>query len=114
MTVKWQYEFKYEGKRYRKKGFRTKREANSAGLDKLNELKQGIEYEPNLTLYDYFKTWCETFKKSTVTPKTYKSYSSAMEHINNHPIGKKKLKDITRYHYQDFINEFSKIILRSQ
>lgn len=32
------------------------------GLDKLNELKQGIEYEPNLTLYDYFKTWCETFK----------------------------------------------------
>ena len=31
-----------------------------------------------------------------------------MEHINNHPIGKKKLKDITRYHYQDFINEFSK------
>ena len=23
---KWQYEFKYEGKRYRKKGFRTKRE----------------------------------------------------------------------------------------
>ncbi|CAC7305354.1 integrase [Staphylococcus aureus] len=30
---KWQYEFKYEGKRYRKKGFRTKREANSAGLD---------------------------------------------------------------------------------
>ena len=31
-----------------------------------------------------------------------------MEHINNHPIGKKKLKDISRYHYQDFINEFSK------
>ena len=57
---KWQYEFKYEGKRYRKKGFRTKREANSAGLDKLNELKQGIEFEPSLTLYDYFKTWCET------------------------------------------------------
>ena len=45
-----------------RKAFRTKREANSAGLDKLNELKQGIEYEPNLTLYDYFKTWCETFK----------------------------------------------------
>ncbi len=29
---KWQYEFKHEGKRYRKKGFRTKREANSADL----------------------------------------------------------------------------------
>ncbi|MEJ7240342.1 site-specific integrase, partial [Staphylococcus epidermidis] len=76
--------------------------------DKLNELKQGIDYEPNLTLYDYFKTWCETFKKSTVTAKTYKSYAAAIEHINNHPIGKKKLKDLSRYHYQDFINEFSK------
>ncbi|EGQ4198935.1 site-specific integrase [Staphylococcus pseudintermedius] len=105
---KWQYEFKHEGKRYRKKGFRTKREANSAGLDKLNELRQGIEYEPNLTLYEYFKTWCETFKKSTVKPKTYKSYSSAIEHISKHPVGKKKLKDLSRYHYQDFINEFSK------
>ncbi|MBI5972173.1 MULTISPECIES: tyrosine-type recombinase/integrase [Staphylococcus] len=105
---KWQYEFKYEGKRYRKKGFRTKREANSAGLDKLNELKQGIEYEPNLTLYEYFKTWCETFKQSTVTPKTYKSYLSAIEHINDHSIGQKSLKDLTRYHYQNFINDFSK------
>ena len=37
---KWQYEFKHNGKRYRKKGFRTKREADSAGLDKLNELKK--------------------------------------------------------------------------
>lgn len=104
---KWQYEFKYEGKRYRKKGFRTKREANSAGLDKLNELKQGIEFEPSLTLYDYFKTWCETFKKPTVTPKTYKSYVSAIEHINEHSIGKKKIMDISRYHYQNFINDFS-------
>ncbi|MFA0980800.1 site-specific integrase, partial [Staphylococcus aureus] len=42
---KWQYEFKHEGKRYRKKGFRTKREANSAGLDKLNELRSGFNID---------------------------------------------------------------------
>ncbi|MFC1256486.1 MULTISPECIES: tyrosine-type recombinase/integrase [Staphylococcus] len=105
---KWQYEFKHEGKRYRKKGFRTKREANSAGLDKLSELKNGLEYEPDLTLYEYFKTWCETFKKPTINEKTYKSYSAAIEHIKNNSIGNKKLKDISRYHYQEFINEFSK------
>ncbi len=34
---KWQYEFKREGKNTVEKGFRTKREANSAGLDKLND-----------------------------------------------------------------------------
>lgn len=105
---KWQYEFKHEGKRYRKKGFRTKREANSAGLDKMAELKQGFEYEPNLTLYNYFKSWCETFKKPTISSKTYKSYASTIEHIKSHAIGSIKLKDITRYSYQEFINDFSK------
>ncbi|ALM56686.1 site-specific integrase [Staphylococcus equorum] len=105
---KWQYEFKHNGKRYRKKGFRTKREADSAGLDKLNELKKGVEYEPNLSFYDYFKTWCETFKQPTISEKTYKSYAAGIEHIKQHSIGNKKLKDVTRYHYQEFINEFAK------
>lgn len=105
---KWQYEFKYEGKRYRKKGFRTKREADAAGLERMSELKNGIDYQPNLTLNEYFKKWCETFKLSTVSPRTYKSYASAIKHISEHSIGKKPLKDISRYHYQNFINDFSK------
>ncbi|EZY71840.1 tyrosine-type recombinase/integrase [Staphylococcus aureus] len=104
---KWQYEFKHEGKRYRKKGFRTKREANSAGLDKLNELRSGIYVDNDLTLYDYFKTWCETFKKPTVSIQTYEAYKVAINHIKGHSIGKRKLKDISRYHYQEFINDFA-------
>ncbi|UVI92165.1 site-specific integrase [Staphylococcus aureus] len=104
---KWQYEFKHDGKRYRKKGFRTKREANSAGLDKLNELRSGLNIDNNLTLSDYLKTWCETFKKTTVTPKTYETYQATINIIKNHNIGNRQLKDITRYHYQEFINEFA-------
>ena len=57
---------------------------------------------------EYFKTWCETFKLSTVIPRTYKSYASAIKHISEHSIGKKSLKNISRYHYQNFINDFSK------
>lgn len=104
---KWQYEFKHDGKRYRKKGFRTKREANSAGLDKLNELRSGMNIDSDLTLYEYFKTWCETFKKPTITAKTYETYQATINHIKSHSIGNMKLKNVTRYHYQEFINDFA-------
>lgn len=63
---KWQYEFKYEGKRYRKKGFRTKREANSAGMDKLNELRNGFNTDHNITLKAYFENWIKTYKQPVV------------------------------------------------
>lgn len=59
---KWQYEFKHEDKRYRKKGFRTKREANSAGLDKLNELRSGFNIDNGITLEEYFKIGLKLIK----------------------------------------------------
>ncbi|MEC5301098.1 MULTISPECIES: tyrosine-type recombinase/integrase [Staphylococcus] len=104
---KWQYEFKHEGKRYRKKGFRTKREANSAGLDKLNELKNGLDYDNNLTLQDYFKNWIETYKESVVATSTYRHYYFTLQHIQNHKIGNIELSKLNRQIYQKFINDFS-------
>lgn len=105
---KWQYEFKYEGKRYRKKGFRTKREANSAGLDKLNELRQGYNFDSALTLKDYFRNWCETYKEPVVAPTTYRHYKFTLQHLENHKIGNMRLTDLNRQVYQKFINDFSK------
>ncbi|MCY1595419.1 tyrosine-type recombinase/integrase [Staphylococcus pettenkoferi] len=104
---KWQYEFKYEGKRYRKKGFRTKREANSAGLDKLNELRHGYNFDSSLTLKDYFRNWCETYKEPVVTPTTYRHYKFTLQHLENHKIGSMKLTELNRQVYQKFINDFS-------
>lgn len=104
---KWQYEFTYEGKRYRKKGFRTKREANSEGLDKLSELKNGLDYDNDLTLQDYFKNWIETYKESVVATSTYRHYHFTLKHIQNHKIGNVKLSKLNRQIYQKFINYFS-------
>ncbi|HCT0406917.1 TPA: phage integrase SAM-like domain-containing protein, partial [Staphylococcus pseudintermedius] len=104
---KWQYEFKYEGKRYRKKGFRTKREANSAGLDKLNELRQGFNFENNLTFEDYFKNWIETYKENIVSENTFRHYRFTLKHIQRHKIGKVEISKINKQMYQKFINDFS-------
>lgn len=105
---KWQYEFKHEGKRYRKKGFRTKREANSAGIDKLSELKKGYNFDNTLTLEDFFKNWCETYKEPVVSPSTYRHYMFTLQHIQNSKIGKVELSSLNRQMYQKFINDFSK------
>lgn len=105
---KWQYEFKHEGKRYRKKGFRTKREANSAGLDKLSELRKGYNFDNTLTLEEFFKNWCETYKEPVVSPSTYRHYRFTLQHIQNDKIGKVELSSLNRQMYQKFINDFSK------
>ncbi len=104
---KWQYEFKREGKRYRKKGFRTKREANSAGLDKLNELRSGFNID-NITLEEYFENWIKTYKQPVVKENTYRHYRNALQHIQKHKIGKMELSKINRQVYQKFINDYSK------
>lgn len=105
---KWQYEFKHEGKRYRKKGFRTKREANSAGLDKLNELRSGFNIDNYITLEEYFENWIKTYKQPVVKENTYRHYRNALQHIQKHKIGKMELSKINRQVYQKFINDYSK------
>ncbi|HHC9648553.1 TPA: tyrosine-type recombinase/integrase [Staphylococcus aureus] len=105
---KWQYEFKHEGKRYRKKGFRTKREANSAGLDKLNELRSGFNIDNYITLEEYFENWIKTYKQPVVKENTYLHYRNALQHIQKHKIGKMELSKINRQVYQKFINDYSK------
>ncbi|MGK8290934.1 tyrosine-type recombinase/integrase, partial [Staphylococcus aureus] len=105
---KWQYEFKHEGKRYRKKGFRTKREANSAGLDKLNELRNGFNIDNGITLEEYFENWIKTYKEPVVKESTYNLYRFALKHIKEHKIGSMELSKLNKQVYQKFINDYSK------
>ncbi|HDH5636948.1 TPA: site-specific integrase [Staphylococcus aureus] len=105
---KWQYEFKHEGKRYRKKGFRTKREANSAGLDKLNELRSGFNIDNGITLEEYFENWIKTYKEPVVKESTYNLYRFALKHLKEHKIGSMELSKLNKQVYQKFINDYSK------
>ncbi|EGQ3739606.1 site-specific integrase [Staphylococcus pseudintermedius] len=105
---KWYYDFGYEGKRYKKKGFKTKREATEAETKAKNDLLDGLIINNEITLYDYFKEWSETYILPNVTTKTYDSYKTIQKHLNEHEIGLFKLNSITKTKYQKFINDFSK------
>ena len=114
MTVKkykngnWGYYFGHEGKRYRKQGYKTKREAVEAETKAKNDLLDGFQFDNNVTLHNYFKEWAETYKEPNVSKKTYVSYTTIMNHLENATIGRTPLKDITKVRYQKFINEFAK------
>ncbi|WP_239703877.1 MULTISPECIES: site-specific integrase [Mammaliicoccus] len=104
----WQYAFGHEGKTYRKSGFTTKREAVEAETKAKNDLLDGFQFDNNVTLHKYFKEWAETYKEPNVSKKTYVSYTTIMNHLENATIGRTPLKDITKVKYQKFINEFAK------
>lgn len=114
MTVKkrkdrntWQYSFGHKGRTYRKSGFKTKRDAILAESEAIQSLTEGLVIDINVTLYEYFKEWSETYKKPNVTEKTYVSYKSIMNILKDEKIGLMNLSNVTRRDYQKFINEFA-------
>ena len=82
-------------------------EANSAGLDKLNELRSGFNIDNYITLEEYFENWIKTYKQPVVKENTYRHYRNALQHIQKHKIGKNGLSKINRQVYQKFINDYS-------
>lgn len=104
---KWGYYFGYEGKRYRKQGFKTKRDATEAENKAYSDLTQGFIINNNIAFGEYFKDWCETFQKPKVSEKTYESYITAIKHINNTSLYDTPLNKLSRQQYQKFINEFA-------
>lgn len=104
----WEYDFRYDRKRYRHGGFKVKIEAVHAEREHYAQVVNGINLNKELTLADYFEKWMKTNKYPNVSQKTYKTYITAHNHLKDNSIGNVKLKDLTRNKYQDFINEFSK------
>ncbi|UVJ08989.1 site-specific integrase [Staphylococcus aureus] len=104
----WQFIFGYNGKTYRKSGFKTKREAVLAETEFRRSLTDGMIIDDNITFHEYFKEWCETYKEPNISQKTYTSYKTIIRILSKHKIGELRLHDITRRQYQKFINEFAR------
>lgn len=60
---KWYYDFGYEGKRYKKKGFSTKRDAQQAETIARNNLMQGVIINNKSSFIEYYKQWIDVNKK---------------------------------------------------
>ena len=108
----WEYRINYydsTGKRKPKSkgGFRTKSEAIKAAAEMELKLQDNITVDEDITLYNYFKQWCEVYKKPTVSKITYKAYINTQRKIELF-FSDKKLKSVTATQYQRVLNSYAK------
>ncbi|MBA4543961.1 MULTISPECIES: site-specific integrase [Thermoactinomyces] len=96
------------GKRKQKwfSGFKTKKEAEKALIQKIHELEQGTFVEPaKTTLKEYMERWLEDYAKTALRPSTLQTYKT---YINAHIIptlGAITLQQLQPMHLQRFYNE---------
>ena len=91
---KWYYDFGYEGNRYKKKGFTSKRDAQKAETIARNKLMQGVIINNHSSFIEYYKQWIEVNKKDVITPKSYHTYENAINQFKEF-LNTENLKDVT-------------------
>lgn len=99
---KWGYDFRYEGKRYRKHRWSTKREATEIEVKLKADLNKGIDITNEISLSEYYSKWIEV-NKSHVAERTMNNNKNVLIWIDEY-FGSKRIKDITKMQYQAFIN----------
>lgn len=104
----WAYDFMLEGKRYRKAGFKTKREATLAGNQAYNEAYKGNDIDKNMTFNDYYNDWVEINNKLNLSQPQVDWYDRAYRHVSDYLGADFKLKDITKQRYQKLLNDYGK------
>ena len=68
--------FRFEGKRYRKTSFKTKRDATQAANKLLNDLTKGLITNNKITLTKYLNDWKEIYiQKNMLVVKLIKLLS---------------------------------------
>ncbi|MCQ6528991.1 site-specific integrase [Bacillus mycoides] len=110
---KWEYRIRYKEmgkyKETSKGGFKTKKEAQLAAAKIEENLANGVDVNSrNITFNDYMYEWLDTYKKGTISERTYTIYRKNIRLFILPAFGNIKLKDLTRVKYQKFINDLLK------
>ncbi|MEK4418260.1 site-specific integrase [Bacillus sp. FSL K6-0268] len=110
---KWEYRIRYKEmgkyKETSKGGFKTKKEAQLAAAKIEEKFANGVDVNNhNITFNDYMYEWLDTYKKGTVSERTYIIYRKNIRLFILPTFGNLKLKDLTRVKYQKFINSLLK------
>ncbi|HEN6000135.1 TPA: site-specific integrase [Streptococcus agalactiae] len=88
-----------------KSGFKTKREAENAGLEIQQKLRQGFTLDRYTSLYDWYQTWYDLKirpkrKLSDETKKNYRIYGEVIKKL----FGDRAIVDIKATEYQRIMN----------
>lgn len=102
--IQWRDSF---GKRHTKSkaGFATKTLARKWAIENESELNKGVKVDKEISFYDYFCHWVETYKEPKVSRISMVRYKTTEKNIKEF-FGKTNIKEITRSQYQQFINDF--------
>lgn len=108
----WQYEISYKREdgtfdKFRRGGFRTKKEAESAALEMELEITRGYNPRKKDMLFStYFNNWMQLYKKPVVSEITYKHYEYSLSTIKKF-FTLWSIGDISPADYQRVINAFA-------
>jgi integrase len=95
----------------RKRGFKTKRECDSALIELLSQVEKGtLISNDKMTVKEYLDYWLDTYPKNQCQPSTYTRYSKFVKDIQSY-LGSIKLVKLNALSiekfYNDLINERS-------
>lgn len=103
--------YKDENDKFRTKskaGFKTKKEAEVYEGKLKQKVMNGYSFvDDDITVAEYFETWCETYKMKDVSPSTINRYKLNVK-LAKKFFKKRRLKDLTRIEYQAFLDKRGK------
>lgn len=104
---KWYYDFGHEGKRYKKKGFATKREAVQAESIARNKVMKGFKINNKTSFIDYYNDWIKVNKEGVITDKAYATFKNAINQFKTflevENLSNLVLSDLNTTFYRKFI-----------
>lgn len=102
----WEYDFRFDKKRYRKRGFSTKREATNAMNDVYNEVTKGGNLSEDMSFIDYFENWIKVNKEGRVSQSTLNRYNNA-KNIFEEKFGMLEIKNVSQLKYREMLKEYA-------
>lgn len=103
---KWSYDFQYDNKRYRKRGFKTKKAAIEAESELYLDLTKGGNISSDISFLDYFKNWIKVNKENQVTQSTLNRYYNALN-VFDEKFGEISIKDVSQLQYREMLKEYA-------
>lgn len=95
-------------KRVKRRGFKTKKEAEAAQRDLLNELNKGLDIDASKVLFkDHLKSWLQDKKSTKIKQGTLETYTWLVESYIIPELGEIELGKITPRQIQDLYNKLT-------
>lgn len=101
----WQYDFRYDGNRYRKGGFLTKREATEKGNELYNQLTKGFDLTNDVPFVDYYNSWLSVNKEGQISEKSMLRYKSSID-VFEEKFGDLPINKLTQLKYRELLKEY--------